>query len=81
MAQIRWQYWAIAVVSGAAMAAIRAARDWYLALLGALAFTLAAVGRDYRGHSDRPAWRSWPGHIPHIIAMGAVRRSRPLSRQ
>jgi hypothetical protein len=67
--------------TAAAMAAIRPARDWYLALLGALAFALAAAGRDCRRHLDRPAWRRWPGHVPHIIAMGAVRRSRPLSRQ
>jgi lysylphosphatidylglycerol synthetase-like protein (DUF2156 family) len=65
-------YWAIAVVfaTATAMAAIRPARDWYLALLGALAFALAAVGRDYRRHPDRQPWRRWPGHIPHILAMG-----------
>jgi lysylphosphatidylglycerol synthetase-like protein (DUF2156 family) len=66
-------YWAITVVfaTAAAMAAIRPARDWYLALLGALAFTLAAAGRDYRRHPGRRLWRRWPGHIPHIITMGA----------
>jgi len=65
-------YWAIAVVFATAtgMAAIRPARDWYLALLGALAFALAAAGRDYRRHPDRRPWRRWPGHIPHILAMG-----------
>lgn len=65
-------YWAIAVVfaTATAMAAIRPARDWYLALLGALAFALAAAGRDYRRHPDRRPWNRWPGHIPHILAMG-----------
>ena len=53
-----------------AMAVIRPARDWYLALLGALAFALAAAGRDYRRHPARRPWRRWPGHIPHILAMG-----------
>jgi lysylphosphatidylglycerol synthetase-like protein (DUF2156 family) len=66
-------YWAITVIfaTAAAMAAIRPARDWYLALLGALALTLAAGGRDYRRHPGRRPWRRWPGHIPHIITMGA----------
>jgi hypothetical protein len=54
-----------------AMAAIRPARDWYLALLGAFAFILAAAGRDYRRHPARRPWRRWPGHIPHILAMGS----------
>lgn len=71
----RWgtiYFWAIAVVSATAtaMAAIRPALDWYLALLGALAFALAAAGRDYRRHPDRLPWRRWPGHLPHILAMG-----------
>jgi lysylphosphatidylglycerol synthetase-like protein (DUF2156 family) len=66
-------YWAIAVVFATAtpMAAIRPARDWYLALLGALAFILAAAGRDYRRHPARRPWRHWPGHTPHILAMGS----------
>jgi lysylphosphatidylglycerol synthetase-like protein (DUF2156 family) len=65
-------YWATAVVyaTATAMTAIRPARDWYLALLGALAFALAAAGRDYRRHPARRPWRRWPGHIPHILAMG-----------
>lgn len=65
-------YRAIAVVfaTAAAMATIRPAQDWYLALLGALAFALAAAGRDYRRHPDRRPWHRWPGHIPHILAMG-----------
>ena len=65
-------YRAIAVVSAtaAAMAAIRPAQDWYLALLGTLTFALATAGRDYRRHPDRRPWRRWPGHTPHILAMG-----------
>lgn len=65
-------YRAIAVVSATAMAmaVIRPARDWYLALLGALAFALAAAGRDCRRHPGRRSWRRWPGHTPHILAMG-----------
>jgi lysylphosphatidylglycerol synthetase-like protein (DUF2156 family) len=66
-------YWAITVVfaTATAMAAIRPARDWYLALLGAFAFALAVAGRDYRRHPARRPWRRWPGHIPHILAMGS----------
>jgi lysylphosphatidylglycerol synthetase-like protein (DUF2156 family) len=65
-------YWAIVIVfaTATAMAAIRPARDWYLALLGALALALAAAGRDHRRHPSRRPWRRWPGHMPHIIAMG-----------
>jgi lysylphosphatidylglycerol synthetase-like protein (DUF2156 family) len=65
-------YWAIVIVfaTATAMAAIRPARDWYLALLGALALALAAAGRDYRRHPGRRPWRRWPGHVPHILAMG-----------
>jgi lysylphosphatidylglycerol synthetase-like protein (DUF2156 family) len=65
-------YWAIAVVfaTATAMAAIRPA-DWYLALLGALTFALAAAGRDYRRRPGRRPWRRWPGHTPHILAMGS----------
>jgi lysylphosphatidylglycerol synthetase-like protein (DUF2156 family) len=66
-------YWAITVVfaTATAMAAIRPARDWYLALLGAFAFALAVAGRDYRRHPARRPWRRWPGHIPHILAIGS----------
>ena len=54
------------------MAAIRPARDWYLALLGAFAFALAAAGRDYRRHrpggpgAAGPATSrtSWPWAAP-----------------
>jgi len=65
-------YWAIVIVfaTATAMAAIRPARDWYLALLGTIALALAAAGRDYRRHPARRPWRRWPGHMPHIIAMG-----------
>ncbi len=65
-------YRAIAMVfaTATALAVIRPARDWYLALLGALALALAAAGRDYRRHPGRRPWRRCPGHVPHIIAMG-----------
>ncbi len=66
-------YWAIITVSATAVAmtAMRPARDWYLALLGTLAFLLAAVGRHVRRHPGSWPWRSHPaGHTPHIVAMG-----------
>ena len=65
-------YWAIVIVfaTATALAVIRPARDWYLALLGALTLALAAAGRDYRRHPARRPWRRWPGHVPHILAMG-----------
>ncbi|HMH92474.1 MAG TPA: hypothetical protein VK586_15485 [Streptosporangiaceae bacterium] len=64
-------YWAITVVfaTATAMTALRPARDFYLFLLGALAFTLATVGRDYRRRPNASPWRRWPGHAPHILAM------------
>ncbi len=65
-------YWAITAVSAtaAAMTAMRPARDWYLFLLGAVAFALATAGRDARRHPGRRPWSRWPRHTPHIIAMG-----------
>jgi hypothetical protein len=65
-------YWAIAAVfaTATAMTAMRLARDYYLFLLGALAFTLASVGRHARRHPRSQPWRRWPGHAPHILAMG-----------
>lgn len=66
-------YWAITAVfaTAAAMTAMRPARDWYLALLGALAFLLATTGRHARRHPQSRPWRDHPpGHTPHIIAMG-----------
>jgi lysylphosphatidylglycerol synthetase-like protein (DUF2156 family) len=66
-------YWAITAVfaTAVAMTAMRPARDWYLALLGTLAFLLAAAGRHARRHPRSWPWRGHPpGHTPHIIAMG-----------
>lgn len=64
-------YWAITVVfaTATAMTTLRPARDYYLFLLGALAFTLATAGRDYRRRPSASLWRRWPGHAPHILAM------------
>lgn len=64
-------YWAISVVFGTAtaLAAMRPAHDLYLFLLGALAFALATTGRQFRRHPAARAWRRWPGHGPHIMAM------------
>ncbi len=64
-------YWAITVVfaTATAMTALRPARDYYLFLLGALTFTLATAGRDYRRRTGASLWRRWPGHAPHILAM------------
>jgi hypothetical protein len=58
-------YWAITVVSATAtaMTALRPTRDYYLFLLGALAFTLDTAGRDYR---RRP--QALPGLLPHDLA-------------
>jgi hypothetical protein len=66
-------YWAITAVfaTAAAMTAMRPARDWYLAVLGTLAFLLATAGRHARRHPRSRPWRDHPpGHTPHIIAMG-----------
>lgn len=64
-------YWAITVVfaTATAMTALRPPRDYYLFLLGALAFTLATAGRHDRRHPSASLWRRWPGHAPHILAM------------
>jgi MFS family permease len=66
-------YWAITAVFGTAtaMTAMRPARDCYLALLGLLAFVLAAAGRHHRRHPASWPWRDHPAsHAPHIVAMG-----------
>jgi len=65
-------YWAITAVAATslAMTAMRPARDWYLALLGALAFTLATAGRHVRRHPRSRLWQKLSGHTAHIIAMG-----------
>jgi putative copper export protein len=65
-------YWALAVVSATAVAmtAMRPARDWYLALLGALAYLLATVGRHARRRPGSWPWRDRPAsHAPHIATM------------
>jgi hypothetical protein len=67
-------YWAITGVfaAAAAMTAMRPARDWYLALLGALAFLLATTGRHVRRHPRSWPWRDHPpGHTLHIITVGS----------
>ena len=57
--------------TAAAMTAMRPARDWYLAVLGALAFLLATAGRRARRHPQSWPWRNHPpGHTLHIVAMG-----------
>lgn len=56
-------YWGLAVVfaSAGVMGAIRWAEDWYLVLIGALAFTAGTVGYLAR----RRRWRGWVyAHIP-----------------
>jgi hypothetical protein len=65
-------YWAITVVfaTATAMTAMRPARDYYLFLLGALTFALASAGRLARRRPHAWPWRRWPGHGPHILAMG-----------
>jgi hypothetical protein len=71
----RWgaiYYWAIGVVfaTTVAMTAVRPGRDWYLLLLGTTSFALATVGRNARRHPRARIWLRWPGHVPHILAMG-----------
>lgn len=65
-------FWAIATVfaSATGMAAMRLSQDYYLIVLGALAFSLAAAGRDVRHHPLANRWCGWHGHAPHIVAMG-----------
>jgi hypothetical protein len=65
-------YWAIGVVfaTTVAMTAVRPGRDWYLLLLGTTSFALATVGRNARRHPRARIWLRWPGHVPHILAMG-----------
>jgi hypothetical protein len=61
----RWYYRAITVVfaTATALAAMRWAQDWYLFVLGAVAFTAATIGYLHRR-------RHWPGHTGHIAGMG-----------
>src|SRR4051794_27929385 len=59
-------YWGLALVFGSAtiMATLRWAEDWYLFLIGAIAFTAATVGYLAR----RQFWRHW--RYFHIPGMG-----------
>jgi hypothetical protein len=61
----RWYYRAITAVfaTAAALAAMRWARDYYLFILGAVAFTAATVGYLHRR-------RHRPGDTGHIAGMG-----------
>jgi hypothetical protein len=61
----RWYYRALAGVFATALAltAMRPRQDYYLALIGAVAFTTATVGYLHRR-------RHRPGDAPHIIGMG-----------
>jgi len=61
----RWYYRAITVVfaTAAALAAMRWAQDWYLFLLGAVAFAAATAGYLHRR-------RHRPGDTGHIAGMG-----------
>ena len=61
----RWCYRAITVVfaTATALAAMRWAQDWYLFVLGAVAFTAATIGYLHRR-------RHRPGDTGHIAGMG-----------
>jgi cobalamin synthase len=61
----RWYYRAITVVFATAtvLAAMRWAQDYYLFIIGAVAFTAAAIGYQHRR-------RHWPGDTGHIAGMG-----------
>jgi hypothetical protein len=61
----RWYYRAITVVSATAtvLAAMRWRQDYYLFLIGAVAFTAATIGYQHRR-------RHRPGDTGHIIGMG-----------
>jgi hypothetical protein len=63
----RWYYRAITVVFATAtvLAAMRWARDYYLFILGAVAFTAAAIGYLHRR-------RHRPGDTGHIAGMGVA---------
>jgi hypothetical protein len=63
----RWYYRAIVVVFATAtvLAAMRWRQDYYLFLIGAVAFTAATVGYLHRR-------RHWPGDTGHIAGMGTA---------
>jgi uncharacterized protein (DUF983 family) len=61
----RWYYRAITVAFATALAltAIRPRQDYYLALIGTVAFAAATAGYRHRRHHR-------PGDAPHILGMG-----------
>jgi hypothetical protein len=61
----RWYYRAITAVfaTAAALAAMRWAQDWYLLVLGTVAFAAATAGYLHRR-------LRWPGDTGHIAGMG-----------
>ena len=63
----RWYYRAITVVfaTAALLATMRWQQDYYLFLIGAVAFTAATVGYLHRR-------RHWPGDAGHIAGMGTA---------
>jgi hypothetical protein len=63
----RWYYRAITVVFATAtvLAAMRWRQDYYLFILGAVAFTAATIGYQHRR-------RRRPGDTGHIVGMGAA---------
>jgi hypothetical protein len=60
----RWYYRAVAVMAttAALLAALRWRQDWYLVVLGAVAFTAGTVGVLARR-------RHWPGDTAHVLGM------------
>jgi hypothetical protein len=62
----RWYYWAITVVFATAiLAALRWRQDYYLFIIGAVAFTAATIGYQHRR-------RHRPGDTAHIAGMGTA---------
>ena len=61
----RWFYWAITVVfaTATALSAMRWRQDYYLFIIGAVAFTAATIGYQHRR-------RHRPGDTGHIAGMG-----------
>jgi hypothetical protein len=63
----RWYYRAITVVFATAtiLAALRWRQDYYLFIIGTVAFTAATLGYQHRR-------RQRPGHTGHIVGMGTA---------
>ena len=63
----RWYYRAISVLFATAtiLAAMRWRQDYYLFVIGAVAFTAATIGYTHRR-------RHWPGDAGHILGMGVA---------